>query len=214
MRRILVMNAKGGSGKSTLCVNIASYFAAVEHADVYLEDYDQQGSSSDWLTIRPDHYPAITGIMSWKNGKRAPKKADYAIMDAPAGVNNKDLGKIIRRAQTILIPVLPSPMDIRAAARFIQDILLIGKISRDQVKVGVVANRVREHTLIYQQLEKFLQRLDFSFVARLKDSQNYVRSAERGIGLYEMPPSTVNEDLESWEPLIKWLKSKRSLPKN
>ena len=212
MRTILIMNAKGGSGKSTLCTNIASYFASEEQAKVFIEDYDQQGSSSDWLKVRPSQFPEINGILSWKTSKRAPKSTDYVIMDAPAGVQNKDLGKIIRRAQTIIMPVLPSPMDIRAAARFIQDILLIGRVSQDQIKVGVVANRVKEHTLIYHQLEKFLERLNFSFIGKLRDSQAYVRSAEKGIGVHEMPPSTVYEDLEQWESVINWLKSKRSQP--
>ncbi len=211
MRTILVMNAKGGSGKSTICTNLASYFAQ-EEANVYIEDHDPQGSSTDWLTVRPDDCPTIGGILGWKGSNKAPSGTDYLILDAPAGIRGKELSKLIKRAETILIPVLPSPMDIRAAARFIQDILLVGKVGKKQVKIGVIANRVREYTQIFQQLERFLKRLDFSFVARFRDTQNYVRSAEKGIGLHEMPPSTVYEDLDQWETLIKWLKSKRSLP--
>jgi len=212
MRTILVMNAKGGSGKSTICTNLASYFAHDEEARVCIEDHDPQGSSIDWLTVRPENYPAIDGIVGWKGSSKISADLDYLILDAPAGIRGKELAKLIRRAETILIPVLPSPMDIRAAARFIQDILLVGKVSKKQVKIGVIANRVREYTQIFQQLEKFLKRLDFSFVARLRDTQNYVRSAEKGIGLHEMPPSTVYEDLDQWQTLIKWLKSKRSMP--
>ncbi|VAW73170.1 Chromosome (plasmid) partitioning protein ParA [hydrothermal vent metagenome] len=212
MRTILVMNAKGGSGKSTICTNLASYFAHNEEANVCIEDHDQQGSSTDWLTIRPDDYPTINGLLGWKGSPKSLPGMDYIILDAPAAIKGKELAKLIRRAETILIPVLPSPMDIRAAARFIQDILLVGKVSKKQVKIGVIANRVREYTQIFQQLERFLKRLDFSFVARFRDTQNYVRSAEKGIGLHEMPPSTVYEDIDQWETLIKWLKSKRSLP--
>jgi chromosome partitioning protein len=212
MRSILVMNAKGGSGKSTICTNLASYFAYEEGANVCIEDHDPQGSSVDWLTVRPDDCPKITGVEAWKGKAKAPRDTDYLIMDSPAAITGKELQKVVRRAQTILIPVLPSPMDIRAAARFIQDILLIGRVTKNQVKIGVVANRVKEYTVIYQQLEKFLNRLNFSFVTRLRDTQNYVRSAERGVGIHEMPPSSVYDDLDQWEPLVKWLKSKRSLP--
>jgi len=211
MRTILVMNGKGGSGKSTLCTNLAAYFAHNEEANVCIEDHDPQGSSVDWLTVRPEDYPEIQGTEGWK-GNKPPANLDYLLLDAPAGIKGKEMARLIKRAETILIPVLPSPMDIRAAARFIQDILLVGKVSKDQVKIGVVANRVREYTLIFQQLEKFLKRLNFSFVARLRDTQNYVRSAEKGIGLHEMPPSTVYEDLDQWQTLIKWLKSKKSMP--
>ncbi len=212
MRTLLVMNSKGGSGKSTLCTNLAAYFTHVEQEKVVLQDFDRQGSSTDWLTVRPENSVAITGQQAWEGASRIPRDTTWVIMDSPAALQGKELQKLVRSAQTILIPVLPSPMDIRAAAKFVQDILLVGKVSSRQVKIGIVANRVREFTLIYQQLEKFLNRLNFDFVARLRDTQNYVRSAERGIGIHEMPPSTVYEDLSDWEPLTKWLKSKNSLP--
>jgi chromosome partitioning protein len=119
---------------------------------------------------------------------------------------------LVRRADTILIPVLPSPIDIRAAAHFIHDLLLQGKVSRKQTKLAVIANRVRENTLVYHTLEKFLKKLKIPFVATLRDTQNYIRAAERGLGIYELAPSSVYQDLEQWEPLVKWLRSKRSLP--
>jgi len=206
------MNAKGGCGKSTLCTNLASYLAYEEEAKVVIEDYDPQGSSSDWLTVRPKDNVEIKGIKAWESTTRVPRDTDYLLMDSPAGVTGKDLQKLVRRAQTIIIPVLPSQMDIRAVVKFIQNVLLMGQVNKNKVKIGVVANRVREFTLIYQQLEKFLKSLDFAFVAKLRDTQNYVRSAERGIGIHEMPPSSVYDDLEQWQPIIKWLKSKRSLP--
>ena len=212
MRTLLVMNSKGGSGKSTLCTNLAAYFAHAEQEKVVLQDFDRQGSSTDWLTVRPETSTVIGGQQAWEGVSRVPRDTHWVIMDSPAALQGKELQKLVRSAQTILIPVLPSPMDIRAAAKFVQDILLVGKVSSRQVKIGIVANRVREFTLIYQQLEKFLNRLNFDFVARLRATQNYVRSAERGIGIHEMPPSTVYEDLTDWEPLIKWLKSKNSLP--
>ncbi len=212
MRSILIMNGKGGCGKSTLCTNLASYYAYEEEAKVVIEDYDPQGSSMDWLTVRPEDYTEIKGVKAWQGTSRVPRNTDYLIMDAPAGIHGKELQKLVHRAQTIIIPVLPSPMDIRAVAKFIQNILLVGKVTKKQVRIGVVANRVKEYTLIYQQLEKFLKRLDFAFVAKLRDTQNYVRTAERGIGIHEMPPSSVYDDLEQWQAITKWLKSKRSMP--
>lgn len=212
MRTILLINAKGGSGKSTLCTNLASYFASEEKASVVLEDYDPQGSSADWLAVRPDEYPKIIGNNAWEKPTQIPANTDYVIMDSPSGIRGKELQNLVEQAQTLLVPVLPSPMDIRAVAKFIQVILQHTKVAGKHVKVGVIANRVKEYTLIYQQLEKFLNRLDFSFVAKLRDTQNYVRTAERGIGIHEMPPSAVHEDLDQWAPIIKWLKSKRSMP--
>jgi chromosome partitioning protein len=212
MRTIMVLNSKGGCGKSTVATNLASYFAFEQELNVVLEDFDPQGSSLDWLKARPDHYPEIKGIRAYAEKARAPKNTDIVIIDAPAAVYGKDMTALVRRADTILIPVLPSPIDIRAAAQFIHDLLLQGKVSRKQTRIAVLANRVRENTLVYHALEKFLKSLKIPFVTTLRDTQNYIRSAEQGIGIFEMAPSSVYKDLEQWQRLTRWLSSKRSLP--
>ena len=119
---------------------------------------------------------------------------------------------MVRKAETVIIPVLPSPIDIRAAAHFIHDLLLVGKVSRNKTKLAVVANRVRENTKVYHTLEKFLSSLKIPFIATLRDSQNYIRAEERGLGIFELAPSAIEHDMEQWEPLLKWLRSKRSMP--
>lgn len=211
MRSILVLNAKGGCGKTTLATNLASYYAQ-RGLPVALADYDPQGSSLDWLKARAPGYPPIQGIAAWKEDAQLPKDVERLIIDAPAAVHGKKLKPLVSHAQTVLIPVLPSPIDIRAAAHFIKELLSVGKVSRDETKLAVVANRVREYTLAFHALEKFLHSLDIPCIATLRDSQNYIRAAERGLGLYEMPHYMVEQDLEQWEPLVRWLNSKRSLP--
>ncbi|MDA1106844.1 MAG: ParA family protein [Proteobacteria bacterium] len=211
MRSILVLNAKGGCGKTTLATNLASYYAQ-RGLPVALADYDPQGSSLDWLKARAPGYPPIQGIAAWKEDAQLPRDVERLIIDAPAAVHGKELTPLVRRAQTVLIPVLPSPIDIRAAAHFIKELLSVGKVARDETKLAVVANRVREYTLAFHALEKFLHSLDIPCIATLRDSQNYIRAAERGLGLYEMPHYMVEQDLEQWEPLVRWLNSKRSLP--
>ncbi len=212
MRTILVLNSKGGCGKSTIATNLASYYAWEEEANVVIEDFDPQGSSTEWLKARDPDLPEITGIRAWQETARPPRNTDVVILDAPAAVYGKDLTALVRRAQTILIPVLPSPMDMRATAHFVHDLLLVGKVSRKQTRLGVIANRVRENTLVYHDLEKFLKHLKIPVVATLRDTQNYIRAAERGRGIFELAPSLVYDDLEQWEPLVKWLRSKRSMP--
>lgn len=212
MRTILVLNSKGGCGKSTIATNLASYYAWEEEANVVIEDFDPQGSSSEWLKARAPDLPEITCIRAWEETIRPPRNTDIVILDAPAAVYGKELTALVRRAQTILIPVLPSPMDMRATAHFVHDLLLVGKVSRKQTKLGVVANRVRETTVVYHNLERFLKRLKIPVVATLRDTQNYIRAAERGCGIFELAPSLVYDDLEQWEPLVKWLHSKRSMP--
>ena len=212
MRTIMVLNAKGGCGKSTIATNLASYFAWEEEKAVALADFDPQESSLEWLQARGEEWPEIIGLAGFKGDLKVPRNIEVLIIDAPSRVSGKELTALVRRAQTIIVPVLPSPIDMRAAQHFIKDLFLVGKISRKQTKVAVVANRVRENTVIYHALEAFLHKLKIPFITHFRDTQNYIRAAERGVGIFEMAPSSVRQDLEQWEPLTKWLRSKRSQP--
>ncbi len=212
MRTILVLNAKGGCGKSTISTNLASYYAAEMGNKVVLADYDPQGSSMAWLQQRDESYALITGIAAWKDSLKPPKDTEVLIMDAPARVHGKELTQMMHKAETVLFPVLPSPIDIRAAATYMQELQANGRVKRKAVKIGIIANRVRENTIIFSELYAFIKSLKLPYVATLRDTQNYIKAEEHGLGIFEMAPSQVWQDLSDWEPLVKWLKSKRSRP--
>ncbi len=212
MRKIMILNAKGGCGKSTITTNLAAYFACEENAKVVIADFDPQGSSLDWLKIRPEEVAEIQGINGCKAPLKIARNTDYLLFDVPAGIAGKELTTLIRKVETIIIPVLPSPMDIRACARFIHELLLVNKVSRKQVKLAVIANRVKENSHIYHELERFLKRLKIPFITHLRDSMHYIQSAEYGIGIHELAAPGVDKDVEQWQPLIKWINSKRSQP--
>lgn len=210
MRKIMILNAKGGCGKSTIATNLASYYASYENKKVTLVDFDPQGSGLDWLKVRSRKLPEIKGINATKEAIRFSKDTDVVIMDVPARVSGRELANLVKRAETIIIPVLPSPIDIRAAANFIKELLTNGRVSRSETKLAVIANRVRENTLSYHALYAFLKSLKIPFVTTLRDTQNYIHAEDKGTGIFEMAPSKVWQDLEQWDPLIKWLRSKRS----
>lgn len=211
MRRIMVLNPKGGCGKSTIATNLASYYAG-RGKSTYLIDFDLQGSSMDWLDARPESAPLIQGVLADDKEFLIPHGGGVMIMDAPAGVHGKQLKQYVKRAQTLLIPVLPSPMDMRATARFVEELLLVGRVSRDKTRIAVVANRVREQTRIYHSLERFLDSLSIPFITSLRDTQNYIRAAQQGMGIFELAPHEVKHDLEQWQPLLEWLDSSASMP--
>ena len=212
MRHIMVMNAKGGCGKSTLATNIASYFADEGYA-VALADYDPQRSSLDWLDRRPANRPAIVGIEAFKDGlKHAPRSADFIIIDAPARSHGSELTNLVRHSETIVVPVLPSTIDMQASDRFINELKHVGKVERKQAKIAVVANRVREYTLIFEELDEYLSKAKVPYITALREAQNYVRAYTRGLGIFELPEYLAWPDWEQWEPLTRWLRSKRSQP--
>lgn len=212
MRKIMILNAKGGCGKSTITTNLASYYACEEDARVVIADFDPQGSSLDWLKVRPEEVAQIQGINGCKDPLKVSRNTDYLILDVPAGVTGKELTALVRKVETIIIPVLPSPIDMRACTRFIHELLLVHKVSRKQVKLAVVANRVKENSHIYHDLESFLKALKIPFITHFRESINYLHSAEFGIGIHELNAAGVEKDIEQWQPLVKWLASNKSRP--
>ena len=181
MRHIMVMNAKGGCGKSTLATNLASYYADAGYS-VALADYDPQRSSLDWLDRRPDNRPKIAAVSGFDQGLRhVPRSADILIIDAPARSHGKELTDLVNHAESIIVPVLPSTIDIQASDRFIKELKAVGKVDRKKAKIGVVANRVREYTLIFEELDEYLTKLRVPYLASLREAQNYVRAYTRGI---------------------------------
>lgn len=209
MRTIMVINAKGGSGKSTIATNLASYYASTGKK-VSLVDYDPQGSSMAWLKARPVNKPRIQGIDATSSTVNPGRGTGYMIMDAPASVHGKDLNNMVRHAHTFIIPVLPSPIDMRAAADYIKEIRATNMISAKKGKICLLANRGRDNTKVFWQLDEFLDNLREPYVAALSDSMHYVRAADRGLGIFEMAPSATALLRAEWQPLLDWLDSKKS----
>jgi chromosome partitioning protein len=214
MRHIMVLNAKGGCGKSTIATNLASYFATQEKK-VALADYDPQRSSLDWLAKRPEDRPLIEGVDAAKHGLRnLPRSADVVIIDVPARVHGAELTEMVRHAETIIVPVLPSSIDIQAAGKFLADLADVGRVERREVRIAVVGNRVRDNTLIAEELDEYLDGLKTPYIAKFREAQNYIRAYTRGLGIFELPEYLAWPDWEQWAPLLEWRGSRRSRPAN
>lgn len=219
LRKIVILNPKGGAGKTTLAVSLAGYFASIGR-QVAIMDFDPQGSSIRWLRKRPKHLPEILGIAAYEKKMnvtrsfqlRVPSHIRYLITDTPAAMDTPDLVEFTAGAHAILVPVLPSAIDIHAASHLIADLLLVAKVSRRMGRLGVIANRVRENTLGFRKLMAFLDRLQIPIVGALRDSQSYVHAAEEGCSIHEMLPSRVRKDLSSWLPLTSWLEQRLNTP--
>ena len=212
LNKIIILNPKGGCGKSTLATNIAACYAHRDKNPAIM-DYDPQGSAIGWLGRRPDDLPAIHGIEAYKKTMQAtrswqlrvPVETKTLLVDSPASIDHDDLRELTRDASSILVPVLPSQMDIHAASRCIADLLLVAKIDRRERKLAVVANRTRKNTKSFVKLMRFLDSLGIPIVAVLRDTQNFVHSAEQGKGICEMAPSQVRPEIEQLEKIVGWL---------
>ncbi len=217
MRSILILNSKGGTGKTTIACNLAAWFAN-NGQKTALIDYDRQKSALDWLSLRAEERPEIYGVDGTRPSSRVPRGTEIAILDSPAAARGKALQSILLKAQTVLLPIVPSTIDLNAAEHFLEELLEAGRVIRSRVRVATVANRVLERSPGTEELDDYLRGLKLPngrrmpFVANLRSSQNYVHASEQGLGICELAPSRTVRDIEMWEPLVRWLKSKRSLP--
>jgi len=213
MHTSLVINPKGGSGKTTLTTNLASYFADTGVPTAVM-DYDAQGSTLNWLRLRPADAPRIHGANGAPQrggpslrsvGMHVPATTRQLVIDAPAGASGLLLQEMLARTDCIIIPVAPSIIDIHATANFIRDLLLSGRIRARNIRLAVVANRVRKSMPVYQPLERFLASLSLPLLTRLADSDTYLKAAETGLGIFEMDFSQSYLEREQFKPIVEWV---------
>jgi chromosome partitioning protein len=200
---IVVANPKGGVGKSTLSTQIAGYLASRGHA-VMLGDVDRQQSSRTWLGLRP---AGAAEIKAWDVAHnevvRPPKGTTHVVLDTPAGMHGKRLEAVMKLADKVLVPLQPSIFDIHATHAFLHELLALKRGGKQ--RIGIVGMRMKEGTISADQLRHFLGGLDVPVVGYLRDTQNYVHLAARGLTLWDVAPSRVQRDLEQWQAVVDWI---------
>lgn len=209
--RILVINGKGGCGKTTFATNLAAWLAQRGETTALI-DADPQASATHWLASRKESLPKIHGVKIEHNTRttlsfqwRAPKSTRWLITDAPPSLTDNALNDIIQNHDIILIPVLPSDIDIRAAAKFISNTLLTRCMRQQRRPIAVIANRVKQQTKAWLRLEKFLLSLNIPFPATLRDTQHYVKAYSEGCGIADFTQKNAERDRTDWSLLLRWL---------
>ncbi|HEY9104529.1 ParA family protein [Chitinimonas sp.] len=208
---IMVANPKGGCGKSTVSIHLASWFAQQDEL-VCLGDLDRQQSAMQWLASRP---VALPHIRRWKLGDElppAPPPSDcrLAVLDTPAGLHGKPLKQLLSVADYVVVPVTPSAFDMRASQAFFEELAEIKAVRKEKVRIGTVGMRLDPRTRSAQQLVEFLGEYDLPLLACVRDAQRYVQVLQAGMSLFDLPSSVVRLDREQWRPLLDWLVSARS----
>ena len=200
---VVVANPKGGVGKSTLSTNIAGYYASRGHA-VMLGDVDRQQSSRLWLGLRPS---AARKISTWDTGAdnvaKPPKGVTHVVLDTPAGLHGKRLNEVVKMADHVVVPLQPSVFDIFATRAFLDELVQNKHASR--TRIGLVGMRVDARTIAADHLHEFVDMLGVPVLGYLRDTQNYIHLAARGLTLFDVSPGRVEKDLTQWAPLCRWL---------
>ena len=199
---VLVANTKGGCGKTTIATNLAAAFAGAGLITA-LADGDRQGSSLGWLRRRPETSPTITGLDWGKTDGETPKKIARLVIDAPAAMRLKRAEALIKLADVIVLPVLPSPYDEAATARFLKRIEDLKPIRKSRTAVTVVGNRLRQRTRASARLDAFLDGVGQTVVTRLRDSALYAETAAKGLSLFDLTTRRAADARQDWAPLLR-----------
>jgi len=212
-RKCVIINRKGGCGKTTLSTNLAGYYASQGDLPT-LFDYDPQDSAMRWLRTRPDGARAIHGVAAGHPTQpgitrafqlRVPPETENIIVDTPASLKKMELIDILQGASAVLVPVLPSSIDLHVTEAFVEDLRNILRLHAPRASVAIVANRVRHNSLAYHRMRKFLGEMGLAPIASLRDTQNYVNAAQSGLCIHEIKPALSHRDRNDWRPLIQWL---------
>lgn len=206
MKTIVVMNPKGGSGKSVIADNLAAAFANAGHRTA-LADTDPQHSSLGWLERRPDGAAPIKGL-DWAGGDgelgKAPKKTQRLVVDTAAALDFDRVKALVRLADAILVPVLPSLYDQQATTDFLDRLNDLKRIRKNKRPLGLVRNRVRLGARASARLDQFLMRLDTRDAGRLHDRALYTEIAWQGLGVFDLRTRQAEDIQASWQPVIRF----------
>ncbi len=211
METIVIANPKGGSGKTTLAVNLAGHYARAGRRTALL-DLDRQQSALRWLARRPPVLPAIAAIAARDDeaALEAGGRFELAMIDTPAGLHGERLKAVLRHADRLLIPLVPSALDLDAGADFLELLAEAKRVRKGRCVPALVGMRVRERTLSARRLDDFVQASGLPVPARLHETQLYVRLAQEGLTLFDLPARRAGREPEAWRPLLDWLAAPRS----
>jgi chromosome partitioning protein len=213
-RRILIINGKGGCGKTTIATNLAAGYAH-RGLTVALVDSDPQASSSYWHEQRSPELPRVDLVPAHQRASmyqtqtyqnRMPLDVDRIIIDGHSNTRERDLENLLKQSDVILVPLLPSAIDIRAGGSFITNLLTHRAFRNAPRPVGVIANRVQTGTQMHSKLEHFLGCLDVPAVATFRDSPVYTEAVEDGKGVVDLDECrATSQEMPAWRALLDWI---------
>jgi chromosome partitioning protein len=207
MLKVLVASSKGGAGKTTIATNLAAYYA-VDGKNTVLVDADRQGSSQRWAEKRAEMPNAVLGISGLRRdwARHIPEDAERVVVDSAAGIRASEVGEYLDDVDALIVPILPSAIDLEAAEPFLAEVANLPRIKRGKVPVALVANRLKPWTNASQQAIDAIKRFPFPIVAELRDTQGYVLASELGKSIFDYNSEVVRSHQDDWSKLLRWLK--------
>lgn len=207
MLKVLVASSKGGAGKTTIATNLAAHYA-VDGKNTVLVDADRQGSSQRWAEKRAGMTNPVLGLSGLRRDwpRHIPDDAQRVVVDSAAGIRSAEVGEFLDSVDAVIVPILPSAIDLEAAEPFLAELADLPRIKRGKVPVALVANRLKPWTNASQQAIDAIKRFPFPIVAELRDTQGYVLASELGKSIFDYNSEVVRSHQDDWGKLLRWLK--------
>lgn len=206
MISVLVANAKGGCGKTTIATNLATAFANAG-LKTCLADGDRQQSCSAWIKRRPKSAAPVK-LVDWRKSlDKPPKGTERLVIDTGAGLRSKHVQDMLKPADLIILPVLPSIFDERATRSFLKKVDTLKPIRKGKKSVIVIGNRIRSRTKAEAELDAFLSKLGHDVNVRLHEKALYQEVARKGLGIFDLSPGRRSTAVPDWLPLIRLVES-------
>ena len=204
---IALLNQKGGVGKTTLSVNLAT--ALAQGHKVLLVDADPQGSALDWSAQRENEgalarFPVIGLPKETLHRELAPISLDYewVIIDGPPRVNKIARSAIVA-SDFVIIPVQPSPFDIWAAED-VEEIIDECAAVKPNLVTRFLVNRLILNTTLGKEIQEELAKRPFStFQTAIRNRTEYAKAARKGMTALETEPNgPAAEEIRAWKAEI------------
>ena len=207
MLKVLVASSKGGAGKTTIATNLAAHYA-VDGKNTVLVDADRQGSSQRWAEKRAGMSHPVLGLSGLRRdwAKHIPDDAQRVVIDSAAGIRSGEIGEYLDQVDAVIVPMLPSSIDLEAAEPFLAELADLPRIKRGKVPVALVANRLKPWTNASQQAVDEIKGFPFPVVAELRDTQGYVLASALGKSIFDYNSELVRSHQDDWSKLLRWLK--------